>query len=105
MRVGLVVRLMIVSFSCETCLDAAICVHHDRGRRPGSVCLAQLGAVSGTGSEKEIDPTDSYQIGLLLGMTGGTITEAAVARFALEHLSKPPGERRPQKRWELWSAT
>jgi hypothetical protein len=31
----------------------------------------------------EIDPTDSRQIGMLIGMMGGDARDAAVARFAL----------------------
>lgn len=31
-----------------------------------------------------IDPDDSYQIGMLVGMTGGSIPDAAVMRYALD---------------------
>jgi hypothetical protein len=34
--------------------------------------------------DKLIDPSDSMQIGVLIGLTGGSITDAAVARYALE---------------------
>ena len=38
-----------------------------------------------------IDPHNSYQLGFLMGMTGGTITDAAVVRYALERFEKTHG--------------
>jgi len=38
-----------------------------------------------------INPDDSYQIGLLCGMSGSTVPEAAVMRFALENFQKNYG--------------
>jgi len=49
-----------------------------------------------TGGEL-IDPSDSRQIGLLIGMTGGDVTDAAVARFALQRFEEIHG-RKPTTR-------
>ena len=38
-----------------------------------------------------IDPHNSYQLGFLMGMTGGTITDATVVRYALERFEKTHG--------------
>ena len=38
-----------------------------------------------------IDPDDSYQIGLLVGMTGGSIPDAAVMRYALDRFKEMHG--------------
>ena len=40
-----------------------------------------------------IDPDDSYQIGLLVGMTGGSIPDAATMRFALQRFQEIHGRR------------
>lgn len=40
-----------------------------------------------------IDPSDSRQIGLLIGLTGGGIADAAVARFALERFEQIHGRK------------
>lgn len=40
-----------------------------------------------------IDPSDSKQIGRLIGMTGGSVTDAAVARFALEQFEQIHGRK------------
>lgn len=40
-----------------------------------------------------IDPDDSYQIGLLVGMTGGSVPDAAVMRFALQRFQERYGRR------------
>ena len=40
-----------------------------------------------------IDPDDSYQIGLLVGMKGGTIPDAALMRFALQRFQEIHGRR------------
>ncbi len=43
--------------------------------------------------DKLIDPSDSYQIGLLIGMTGGTVTDAAVAWNALQRFEQLNGRK------------
>jgi hypothetical protein len=40
-----------------------------------------------------IDPSDSRQIGLLIGLAGGGIADAAVARFALERFEQIHGRK------------
>lgn len=40
-----------------------------------------------------IDPSDSHQIGLLIGLAGGGIADAAVARFALERFEQIHGRK------------
>ena len=40
-----------------------------------------------------IDPDDSYQIGLLVGMSGGSIPDAALMRFALLRFEEKYGRR------------
>ena len=40
-----------------------------------------------------IDPDDSYQIGLLVGMSGGSIPDAALMRFALQRFEEKYGRR------------
>ena len=49
--------------------------------------------MSGDGNEPFIDPEDSYQIGLLVGLTGGTIPDAALMRFALQRFQEVHGRR------------
>jgi hypothetical protein len=41
-----------------------------------------------TSPDELIDPSDSRQIGMLVGMMGGSIADAAVARFALERFEQ-----------------
>jgi hypothetical protein len=38
-----------------------------------------------------IDPDDSYQIGMLVGLTGGSIPDAAVMRYALDRFKQIHG--------------
>ena len=40
-----------------------------------------------------IDPSDARQIGLLIGMAGGTLADATVARFALERFEQIHGRK------------
>jgi hypothetical protein len=40
-----------------------------------------------------IDPSDPRQIGLLIGMAGGTLADAATARFALERFEQIHGRK------------
>ena len=40
-----------------------------------------------------LDPSDSRQIGMLVGMTGGNITDAAAARFALQRFEQMHGRK------------
>lgn len=47
---------------------------------------------SGVGSGGQlIDPNDSRQIAQLIGMTGGSIPDAAVARYALQRFQETYG--------------
>jgi hypothetical protein len=43
--------------------------------------------------EPFIDPNDSYQIGMLAGLTGHSIPDAAVMRFALQRFQQIHGRR------------
>lgn len=43
--------------------------------------------------EELIDPSDSRQIGMLMGMAGGGVTDAAVARYALERFEQINGRK------------
>ena len=38
-----------------------------------------------------IDPNNSYQIGFLMGMTGGAVGDASVVRYALERFEQTHG--------------
>ena len=38
-----------------------------------------------------IDPKNAYQIGYLVGMTGGSVADVAVVRFALERFEQAHG--------------
>jgi len=38
-----------------------------------------------------IDPSNSYQIGFLVGMTGGSVTDASVVRYAVERFEQMHG--------------
>jgi hypothetical protein len=40
-----------------------------------------------------IDPSDSRQIGMLMGMMGGSVSDAAVARFALQRFEEIHGRK------------
>jgi len=40
-----------------------------------------------------IDPSDSRQIGMLIGLAGGGIADAAVARFALQRFEQIHGRK------------
>ena len=44
-----------------------------------------------TSQDDVIDLRNSYQIGFLMGMTGGTVTDAAVIRHALERFEHSYG--------------
>lgn len=44
-----------------------------------------------TSQDDLIDPDNSYQIGYLIGMTGGTVTDAAVVRYALQRFEQTHG--------------
>jgi hypothetical protein len=44
-----------------------------------------------------IDPSDSRQIGLLIGLYGGGIADAALARFALERFEQIYGRKATTK--------
>ena len=48
---------------------------------------------SGGDKEELIDPSDSRQIGLLVGLMGGTIPDAAVVRFALQRFEEIHGRK------------
>lgn len=50
-------------------------------------------AAGGGKSDQIIDPGDSYQIGLLAGMTGGSIPDAAVLRSALQRFEQTHGRK------------
>jgi hypothetical protein len=42
-------------------------------------------------ADRPLDPTDSQMIGRLIGMIGGDVTDAAIARFALERFQQDHG--------------
>ena len=46
-----------------------------------------------TRGDAAIDPDDDHQVGLLVGMTAGTVTDAAVARSALRRFEEERGRR------------
>jgi hypothetical protein len=48
---------------------------------------------SGGSEDAVIDPNDSRTIGNLIGLTGGTIADAAVARFALQRFEEVHGRK------------
>ena len=48
---------------------------------------------SGAADAPFIDPDDSLQIGLLIGLRGGSIPDAAVMRFALQRFEQLHGRR------------
>ena len=51
-------------------------------------------ASSRNGSRREfIDPDDARQIGTLVGLSGGSIPDAATLRFALDRFQKQHGRR------------
>jgi general secretion pathway protein G len=47
-----------------------------------------LGSKKPDDENSEIDPTDDRHIGTLIGLTGGTIQDAAIARFALQRFEQ-----------------
>jgi hypothetical protein len=55
--------------------------------------LIPSSALNEPGDGELIDPSDSRQIGLLVGMAGGGIYSAAVARFALERFEQLHGRK------------
>ncbi|MGB8355217.1 MAG: hypothetical protein WCD79_15065 [Chthoniobacteraceae bacterium] len=44
-------------------------------------------------NDQIIDPTDSYQIGLIIGAAGGSIADAATARYALQRFEEIHGRK------------
>ena len=44
-----------------------------------------------TSHDDVIDPNNSYQIGFLIGMTGGTVNDASLVRYALERFEQTHG--------------
>ena len=51
------------------------------------------GSRSASNEGAVIDPNDPVQLGTLVGMTGGSIADAAVARYALERFEKEHGRK------------
>jgi hypothetical protein len=49
------------------------------------------------GDGELIDPSDSRQIGMLIGLMGGGVADAAVARFALERFEQIHGRKATTK--------
>jgi hypothetical protein len=54
---------------------------------------SSTGANKGGSADPFIDPDDSYQIGLLVGMMSGSVPDAAVMRFALQRFQEIYGRR------------
>ena len=54
---------------------------------------SKMSANSDRSGDPFIDPDGSYQIGLLVGLTGGSIPDAATMRFALDRFQKMHGRR------------
>ncbi|MGL4512458.1 MAG: hypothetical protein ACRCT8_05150 [Lacipirellulaceae bacterium] len=48
---------------------------------------------TGKGQDEPLDPTDPRTLGMLVGMTGGSVADAAVARFALERFEQEHGRK------------
>ncbi|MBM4074977.1 MAG: hypothetical protein FJ267_04965 [Planctomycetes bacterium] len=48
---------------------------------------------NGTDNNSELDPNDSRQLGYLIGLTGGDVTDALVARYALERFEEIHGRK------------
>jgi len=49
---------------------------------------------SANGSHDElIDPSNSYPIGLIVGMTGWAVMDAAIVRFALQRFEEQHGRK------------
>ena len=46
-----------------------------------------------SGEDAVIDPDDPRQIGTLIGLTGGSVADAAVAQFALRRFEKEHGRK------------
>lgn len=57
----------------------------------GGSAAARKGSSAGT--DELIDPNDSRQIGLLVGLMGGSIADAAVVRFALQRFEEIHGRK------------
>ncbi len=52
------------------------------------------GSNTGIGSENEfIDPDNAYQLGMLMGMHGGDIGDAALLRYALQRFESIHGRK------------
>jgi uncharacterized membrane protein YeiH len=45
------------------------------------------------GRDAPLDPTDPRTLGMLVGMTGGSIADAAVARYALKRFEQEHGRK------------
>lgn len=65
-------------------------------------CLAMRGDLasnptpstrSSSGTDATIDPADDHQVALLMTMTGGAVTDASVARAALQRFETEHGRR------------
>jgi hypothetical protein len=52
-----------------------------------------LGRKGRFGQDAVIDPNDPRQIGTLIGLTGGSVADAAVAQFALRRFEKERGRK------------
>ena len=57
----------------------------------GGSAAARKGSTSGT--DELIDPSDPRQIGLLTGLMGGGIADAAAVRFALQRFEEIHGRK------------
>jgi len=55
--------------------------------------LGPASTASGKGANETIDPSDPEQLGRLIGLTGGSITDAATAQFALRRFEEDTGRR------------
>ena len=47
--------------------------------------------IHATSQNDVIDPNNLYQVGYLVGMTGGTVADAATVRYALERFEQTHG--------------
>jgi len=47
----------------------------------------------GTDADETIDPSNPEQLGRLIGLTGGSITDAVTAQFALRRFEETTGRR------------
>ena len=55
--------------------------------------IGSRSVASGSDGNAPIDPNDPRQLGTLIGMTGGSIADAAVARCALERFEREHGRK------------